>query len=277
MSVELLAFAKINLALRVLRRREDGFHEIDSIVQTIDLADRITVEAGVGLHVENDLPGIEGEDLAARAARAILREKGRGGVRIRVKKGIPAGAGLGGGSSDAAAVISAVDRLFPPRLATEDLLAVAAGLGSDVPLFLRGGCLRVRGRGEILASAGPPRTERFLLLVPPIHCRTARVYRGWSPVDRLPRTRKVEFGVNDLLASALSIYPELIPYHRAVIRLDCLYAGMSGSGSAFYAAFPDRPSAAAAADDLKGEFPEASAFVCSPTAEGHRITAGEIG
>jgi len=277
MSVELLAFAKINLALRVLRRREDGFHEIDSIIQTVDLADRITVEADVGLHVENDLTEIDGEDLVARAARAILQEKGRGGVRIRVRKGIPAGAGLGGGSSDAAAVISAIDRLFPPRLASDDLLAVAARLGSDVPLFLRGGFLRMRGRGELLSPAGLPRPEWFLLLVPPIRCQTSLVYRGWSPGAPLSQMSGLDFGVNDLLAPALSIYPELIPYHRAVMRLDCLYAGMSGSGSAFYAAFPDRRAAAEAVEGVKEDLPEASLFICSPTTEGHRIIRGGIG
>jgi len=273
--IELLAFAKINLALRVIRRREDGYHEIDSVIQTVDLADRIVVEPGIGLYVENNLTDIEGEDLAARGAREILARKGDPpGVRIEVRKGIPAGAGLGGGSSDAAAVISAVDRLFPPRLAPEGLVSVAAAVGSDVPLFLRGGRLRLKGRGEIVEDAGPTEEGAFLILVPPVRCQTARVYRGWSPP---PRSTGPALGVNDLLSSALSLCPGLVPYHRAVKRLDCLYAGMSGSGSAFYAAFPDRCLAAAAVDGLRKEFPDALAFVCLPTAEGHRIIGGEIG
>ena len=273
MRVELLAFAKINLALRVLRRREDGFHEIESVVQTIDLPDRITVEPGPAIRVENDLADIEGEDLAALGARKVLTKKGGpSGVRIRISKGIPAGAGLGGGSSDAAAVISAIDRLFPPPLPLGDLLSVAAEVGSDVPLFLRGGRLRLKGRGEIVEEAGPGDEGAFLVIVPPIRCRTARVYAGWRPASCPSGERGL--GVNDLLLPALSICPGLIPYHRAVVRLDCLYAGMSGSGSAFYAAFSDRRSAGVAAEDLKGEFPDALFFVCAPTAEGHRIVGG---
>jgi len=273
MRLELYAFAKINLALRVVARRDDGYHEIESLVQTVDLADRITVQPGVGIRVENDLAEIEGEDLAERAARSILAAKGGGdGVRITVMKGIPAGAGLGGGSSDAAAVISAIDRLFPPRLAYEELLAVAGRVGSDVPLFLRGGLLRVRGRGEIVSPAGPPRSEWFLLLVPPIGCRTSDVYRGWSPPESAARGLKL--GVNDLLSPALAIYPELMRYHQGISQIGALFSGMSGSGSAFYAAFPDRGTAEAAAEGLRDGFPEASIFICRPTAEGFRVAWG---
>lgn len=277
MKIEVLAFAKINLILRILRRREDGYHEIDSIVQTIDLADLLTVEPARGVQVENDLTDIDGEDLAALAARAVLRRKpGAEGVRITVKKGIPAGAGLGGGSSDAAAVIRAVDRLFPPRLSPEELLSVAAEVGSDVPLFLYGGRLRMRGRGEVITRIDAAAEESFLLLVPPLRSDTGRVYRRWRPGVG-GRASDAGLGANDLLSPALSIYPELVAYHRAVDRLDSLYAGMSGSGASFYAAFADPDSARGAAGRLRREFPRALVFVCSPTEEGHRITRGGSG
>ncbi|MDD5264740.1 MAG: 4-(cytidine 5'-diphospho)-2-C-methyl-D-erythritol kinase, partial [Candidatus Bipolaricaulis sp.] len=166
-TARLLAYAKLNLSLRVRGRRPDGYHDIDSIVQTIDLADRLLVHVtdGDGLHVTNDLPRLEGPDLAERAAAAVLAAKEvRRDVTIDVAKGIPAGAGLGGGSSDAAAVLRFLDLAIPPALPADRLYAVAAELGSDVPLFLIGGCVRIQGRGERVEARPEPRTETFAIL-----------------------------------------------------------------------------------------------------------------
>ncbi len=269
--IRVSAFAKINLSFRVLHRRTDGFHEINSLVQTIDLADEIDITKNDGLiEIENDLVLPPGKDLAWRAARAVLDEKESSiGVRIVVRKRIPAGAGLGGGSSDAAATLWGVDRLTLPGLSHETLCTIAADLGSDVPLFLTGGLVRATGRGECITVAGVPRKEWFVILVPPIHCDTARVYAAWDDTSHVYEDRPpLALGENDLSAAAFSVYPKLVAYRQAVIDIGAAYAGMSGSGSAFYAAFPEHEAALAAKTEMEKKFPQADVYLCRGTDKG---------
>lgn len=273
--MKLQAYAKLNLSLRVVGRRTDGFHDIDSIIQTIDLADAIMVKsANRGVTVINDLKLPPDVDLAARAARLLLgKKRSPQGVQIKVEKRIPVGAGLGGGSSDAAAVLWAVDRLIPPPLPTDCLVRLAARLGADVPLFLTGGLVRVTGKGERIAPLHPLRKERFLLLVPPVHCATAAVY---AHLDRIVSTHgnsttAPPLGCNDLEAAALDLYPALGPYREAIASLDAEYFGMSGSGSTFYAAFSDLKTATVAREHLVASFPEAKTHLCAATDSGYHV------
>ncbi len=271
-TVHLLAYAKLNLSLRVRGRRPDGYHDIDSIVQTIDLADRLLIHVadGDGLHVTNDLPGLEGPDLVERAAAAVLAAKGaRRDVTIDVAKGIPAGAGLGGGSSDAAAVLRFLNLAVPPALPEHRLHAVAAELGSDVPLFLVGGCVRIQGRGERVEACPEPRAETFAVLAPPVHCSTPVVYAAWD-AHSAPEDAPCILGANDLLAPALATHPALLPYDQAIRGLGGRYAGMSGSGAAFYAAFAAPAEASRAAEVLERAVPEAKVLVCRPTPSASR-------
>jgi 4-diphosphocytidyl-2-C-methyl-D-erythritol kinase len=266
-----LAFAKLNLFLAVHGRREDGFHEIESIVQTIELADRIEVDVrpGTGIVVENALADIQGPDLAERAAATWLAAKEASlHVEIRIQKGIPAGAGLGGGSSDAAAVLQSLDRLVPPRLADEELRRLAAGIGSDVPLFLVGGRVRITGRGEIVERLAGTRHERFVVVVPPMRCPTADVYGAWAAHRTLRPGAAPALGSNDLLAPALAVRPQLRRYEEAVAQSGGLYSGMSGSGSSFYAAFSGEDRAVACGRELRETLPECVVFVCGPTRAG---------
>ncbi len=273
--MKLQAYAKLNLSLRVVGRRTDGSHDVDSIIQTIDLADAIIVKrANRGVAVINDLNLPPDVDLAARAARLLLgKKRSPQGVQIKVEKRIPAGAGLGGGSSDAAAVLWAVDRLIPPPLPTDCLVRLAARLGADVPLFLTGGLVRVTGKGERIAPLHPLRKERFLLLVPPVHCATAAVY---AHLDRIESTHcnsttAPPLGCNDLEAAALDLYPALGPYREAIASLDAEYFGMSGSGSTFYAAFSDLTIATLAQEHLVASFPEAKTHLCAATDSGYHV------
>lgn len=268
----LSAYAKLNLSLRVFGRRRDGFHEIDSLVQTIDLADKVTVKIRKsGVIVENDGGIPAKEDLVGRAARLLLREKHRTeGVRIRVEKRIPVGAGLGGGSSDAAATLWAIDQLTPPPLPKEHLLCLAATIGSDVPLFLTGGRLRVSGRGEKITPLSFVPHEHFLVLVPPVHCETASVYAHFDrliPCRSQPLTGPLS-GENDLETAALCLYPALGRYREAVASLGGLYFGMSGSGATFFCVFSDADSATASQKELTVAFPEARIHVCVATRTG---------
>jgi 4-diphosphocytidyl-2-C-methyl-D-erythritol kinase len=275
MSVRVAAYAKLNLSLRVLGLRVDGYHDILSEVQTVDLADRLTIElGGGGVRAESDL-ALQGEDIVVRAAVALFRRKQRDqGVSIRVEKRIPVGAGLGGGSSDAAAVISVLDRLTPPELPFDALCEVAAGIGSDVPLFLHGGRTRMTGRGERVHRLSARSAEHFVVLVPPVHCDTGSIYARWDAIATTARTvrdRRPERGENDLLRAALGVHPELVPYHDAMRSLGAAYHGMSGSGSSFYAAFDERATAERAGTILMRQFDSADVIICRPTTTGHRI------
>ena len=157
MKLELVAPAKINLTLEVLGRRPDGYHEIASLMQTVDLCDRVRLEPGPRVSIKvvgsesGNVPADE-TNLAYRAAAEIAKAAGKedGSVLITLEKHIPAGAGLGGGSSDAAAVMRGLNRFWELKLSDAELAAVAARLGSDVPFFLRGGAAECRGRGEIV-------------------------------------------------------------------------------------------------------------------------------
>jgi len=273
--MRVLAYAKLNLTLRVLGRRQDGFHEIDSIVQTISLADRVTIDIQTaGVHVQNDLDPQPQPDLAGQAASLLLREKGLSiGARVQVHKTIPAGAGLGGGSSDAAAVLAGLDRLTPPPLSCDRLALLARHLGADVPLFLQGGRLRMGGRGERVVPLTANRREWFVVLVPPIRCSTPLVYERFDRLAQIPGRSQgsLESGSNDLEPAALELYPELAPYRRAVSGLEASGWGMTGSGSAFFAAFDEKTRAEAARLILEGSLPQARVLISTATDCGHKL------
>src|SRR5947209_5156220 len=182
-SARLKAFAKLNLGLRVLYKRPDGYHELRTVFQTISLADRITVsfERASKRHIEIEgAPGIE-DNLVARAAARVLEElRMNGRIHFHLEKTIPIGAGLGGGSSDAAAVLLALPVLAGRALAPERARAIALELGSDVPFFLYGGTALAMGRGEELYPLPELPPSRVLIVAPEIHSSTVEAYRDLS-------------------------------------------------------------------------------------------------
>lgn len=233
--------AKINLYLRVLGRRPDGYHEIETVFQEIDLADEIHWMPGarpLRFRAIGPVTCPEPDNLVTKAVAAFSGATGiRVGGRMTLVKRIPIGAGLGGGSSDAAGVLKGLNRRFDRPLKTGALTDLMAELGSDVPFFLRGGTQIGRSRGQLLAPLPEPSIpRRGILLFPPCALSTAAVYarcaeaKPW--VDR-PRGA-VTWGENDLLAPALAcsttlrrVYTELAP-----IFADELFF-MTGSGSTF--------------------------------------------
>ncbi|MBA3685012.1 MAG: 4-(cytidine 5'-diphospho)-2-C-methyl-D-erythritol kinase [Planctomycetes bacterium] len=190
-TVRLAAPAKINLHLEVLGRRDDGFHAIETVFQTIDLHDEVVVrlvaQAGITLTVAGaDLPA-DATNLAWRAADAWLGRRPGTGIAIELIKRIPAGAGLGGGSSDAAAVLRALQSLAEHPLPPAELAELAAGLGSDVPFFLIGGTAHAVGRGEQLTPLPDLPAVALTILRPAAECPTPAVYRGLNEDERGPR------------------------------------------------------------------------------------------
>jgi len=162
------AYAKINITFEVLGRRQDGYHDIATILQEIDLKDTLRFELASSLIVDCDNTGSRTPDnLVLKAANLLKKESGyKGGAKIILKKGIPLAAGLGGGSSDAGATLLALNKLWKLKLSTESLVEMAAALGSDVPYFIHGGTVLAEGRGERITPL-PPLPQAWVVLVVP--------------------------------------------------------------------------------------------------------------
>lgn len=248
------AYAKLNLGLRVLRKRPDGYHEIDTILQTVDLADRLTFwRAQETLEVECDHQSIPSgpQNLVWKALDTLRRHARRHtlGMRVSLEKGIPHGAGLGGGSSDAACALAVGSDIWGLGLHPAELAEIAARIGSDVPFFLQGGTCRARGRGERIEPLPPLEGTAFGLVVPPLLVPTQRVYMrinltltrnslNASIVQQLksPGVGKelADSFENDLEAAALSLFPELRKIRDGLRTLGLPVVRMTGSGGAFY-------------------------------------------
>jgi 4-diphosphocytidyl-2-C-methyl-D-erythritol kinase len=194
----LKAYAKINLTLEVLGQRQDGYHEIASVIQTIDLFDTLTLEPANDVSLESSVAELQSADnLVLRSANLLKSRTGYDrGAHILLEKAIPVSAGLGGGSSDAAATLMGLNRLWDLGLSTDDLMPVAAEVGSDVPFFLRGGTAMVLGRGERVRPLPPIDLKWLVVLSPPIELpnKTATLYAALSPASytRGDLTRKLE-------------------------------------------------------------------------------------
>jgi 4-diphosphocytidyl-2-C-methyl-D-erythritol kinase len=216
------ALAKLTLSLRVTGVRDDGYHRLDAEMVTIDLADVLTFTEGDGLDVV-DVAGLDGAafDLVPRALAAVDRT-----AHVRLEKRIPVGAGLGGGSADAAAVL---------RWAGCDDLTLAASLGADVPFCLIGGRARVRGIGEIVEPL-PFEAREFTLLTPPLAVDTSAVYRRWDELGG-----PTADGPNDLEPAALAVEPGLADWRDRLGDATGRTPQLAGSGSTWFVdgAFPD--------------------------------------
>jgi 4-diphosphocytidyl-2-C-methyl-D-erythritol kinase len=250
------AHAKINLTLDVLGRRADGYHELASVMQTVALHDTLLLRPaapGVCACV-CDVPELRGEEnLALRAARMLRDEVdgGHHGVEIELRKQIPSQAGLGGGSSDAAAVLLSLNRLWSLDLDHDRLIGLAATLGSDVPFFVRGGTGRIGGRGEVVGALPGAQPLWLVLARPAAGSSTPAVFKGLTPADYSDgaRTARVVATIlageplpldalgNGLEAVAMRLEPAIAATREALVRAGAPVVHMSGSGSALYAPF----------------------------------------
>jgi 4-diphosphocytidyl-2-C-methyl-D-erythritol kinase len=255
--VRLRALAKLNLDLRVLGKRPDGYHELRTIFQTISLADTIEMAFTPGRKTAVELADALAipDNLVSRAAHLVLDAVDVSGrVEMRLQKRIPMGAGLGGGSSDAAAVLLALPVLAGPRLDLAKLSALAEQLGSDVGFFLRGGTAVGIGRGGELFPLpdGPP--QRAIVVAPDVHVSTAQAYRDLSPrltSESLQNKiigfqspvwgRSVETpSQNDFEEVVFAQHPSLAAIKKRLLRAGATAALMTGSGSAIFGLYPDR-------------------------------------
>lgn len=255
--MKLRAYAKINLGLRVFQRQADSYHRIQGLMQSIGLCDQLVLERfgkGIELSVEPPLGIPAEENLAYRAAELMVETANlTPNLRIQLMKRIPVGAGLGGGSSDAAAVLVGINELFNLGMDKAKLLELAAELGSDPSFFLEGGTCLVGGRGERIKRIPPLPEYHLALLIPPFSLSTAAVYRQFDRLgsdggefdEKSPRL--LPFLRNDLERAALQLRPELGEYRNLLGKASPDFFGMSGSGPAWFAGFRDRARAEAVA------------------------------
>lgn len=268
--------AKVNLHLEILGRRADGFHEIRTVFQTIDLWDEIEAEPAPGLVLRCDDPALpSGEDnLVLRAAARLREAAGRPelGARLRLRKGIPTAGGLGGGSSDAAGTLRLLSALWGLSDGDVDLPTLAAGLGSDCAFFLAGGTAVGTGRGEILDPVPVGGSFPLVLGFPPFGIATAEVY-GRLASRAVPLTplasgvtlralfvkwpREKDFGPvrNDLEPVVIDGWPELGEFRARLAECGASLSLVSGSGSTVFGAFGTGEAADAAARRLEEAFP----------------------
>jgi 4-diphosphocytidyl-2-C-methyl-D-erythritol kinase len=258
------AYAKINLTLDVLGRRSDGYHELATVMQTVDLYDTLCLTDSQDEQVQMICSNAElsnENNLAARAARMIQQHlPAPRGVRIELYKRIPTAAGLGGGSSDAAAVLLALQQWWQLPLSTQDLRTMAASLGSDVPFFISGGLALCEGRGERvtpLTQYWPTQMRWLLLLKPAIGVSTASVFRQLPTSDYTDgtHTREVcaalnanqnpdwEHLHNSLERSVLEQYSPVAQARKALLDAGAPLVRLSGSGPTLFIPFPDLASA----------------------------------
>jgi 4-diphosphocytidyl-2-C-methyl-D-erythritol kinase len=254
--LKLQAHAKINLFLEVLGKRPDGYHEIETVMQEIDLCDTLEIEEIDG-HIELtcDSPEIpcNESNLVWKAARLFQEELGISrGVRIHLEKRVPVGGGLGGGSSDAAAMLKGLNLLWEAGLGNERLMEMAARLGSDVPFFILGGTALCRGRGEKVHPLTVQKGFYYTLVYPGIHVPTATVYKNLNlglTKDRKDVSLLVQvLGSGDprslgqllfnrLEAVAFDLYPELLETKACLESYNPCGVLLSGSGSCIYGLF----------------------------------------
>ncbi len=258
--MQLFAPAKINLRFQILRRREDGFHEIETLMAPISLGDELLIEpddAGSGLVFSCDDPGLPaGEDnLVLRAARSFfaeVREEPR--VRIELRKKIPHGAGLGGGSSDAASTLLGLNELYGKPVKSPRLTNLAAAIGSDVPFFLCQSAAICRGRGEIVEPVAPLPKLPLLLLKPAFGVPTPWAYQRWRESRELPgidysAQKAGELSLqNDLERPVFAKYIFLAQVKQWLrAQPEVVASLLSGSGSTLFAVLRDLAAASSLA------------------------------
>ncbi len=270
-NLKIKANAKVNLSLSVLGKREDGYHELDTVMQSISLYDTVYIEKSDKIAVECGEFGGE-DNIAFKTAAAFFKASGiNAGADIKIEKRIPSAAGMGGGSADAAAVLVGLDKLYEAKLSYEKLLKIAVKLGADVPFLIRGGTARAKGIGEILEPIKPIGGCYFLIAKGESKPSTGEMFRLLDSADyNKPDIEKTATAIKSqdmvsLLASMDNSFAALWRESRIkaeLLKTDADAVSLSGSGPAWFAVYLDKNRAVAAEKALKAL--NIPAFLCEP-------------
>ena len=277
----LKAYAKVNLSLRILGKRADGYHELYSVMQQIGLYDEVVLkrrESGIFLQVESDgAPGsghntvpVDERNIAWKAASRFFEERSlSGGVEILLKKQIPAAAGLAGGSTDAAAVLKGLAKLYERGDSEASLCKTGVSLGADVPFCIRGGTMLAEGIGEKLSPLPSPKALSILLIKPPVDVPTGEVYKAFDALK--PQEPAVDMAailkgtehrpLTDALYNDLAFVTEAKHPQIKTLRAELCEAGaegalMSGSGPTVFALYTEEKTAEKALEKMKKIHPD---------------------
>jgi len=268
--------AKINLGLQVLNKREDGYHNLHSLFLEINLADELSFREASELKLDiegADLP-LDENNLITKAYRLIRSkvEDVQSEYSIHLKKKIPIGGGLGGGSSNAATVLTILNQLWELNLTKDKLENMSKSLGADVPFFIKGGIQLIEGIGDILSPIDPAPLKdlQFILVVPPIHISTPWAYRALNktlqPNKRRPkfaplsRPMNWELFDNDFERVIYEAYPKIGKIKKTLQKAGALYAGLSGSGSTVFGVFDNLQKA----NSILGKCNQYQTFLTAP-------------
>ncbi len=284
--MKIFAPAKVNLTLDITGRREDGYHLMEMVMQTVSLYDVVYLsrrEAGIAFSCDAPHLPTDGRNLAVRAAEAFFARTGiSGGAEVRLLKRIPSGAGMGGGSADAAAVLAGLNRLYAASLSGEALMELGLSLGADVPFCLAGGTALVQGVGERITPLPALPTCSLVVVKPRFSVNTKNAFSLFDQktCSRHPRREAVLAAVarRDLPAIArelCNVFEETVPYRElagikdALLACGAMGAVMTGSGSAVFGIFPKKQDAARCTAKLRG--PDRNVWLCAPVPHGPLI------
>ena len=262
----LKSYAKINLGLRILKKRADGFHDLETVFREIALFDEIELQSADAIEFETSHPQLSSshENLCVRSAELLRQQSGvSNGVRMVLKKNIPIGAGLGGGSSNATTVLRGLNQLWNLQFSNEKLRSFASELGSDAPFFVEGGTAHATGRGELLNKFLLPLPYWIVTVTPPVHVSTPWAYRAlnWSKVLtpiglsqqwlHYSPTSLGQLLQNDFEPVVFYGFPEIKSVYDAIQGSGSIATSMSGSGSTIFGFYESEAAAISTALRLK--------------------------
>ncbi len=275
------ARAKINLSLDIVDKRDDGYHELDTIFCEIGLCDYITIEKtaskNIALKCSDDTLSCGEDNLAHKAAKLLMDEFSlEGGLSIYIEKNIPMGAGLGGGSSDAAAVLKAINSIYSLGLSDEELKKRAVTLGADVPFFISGGISRAKGIGDVIEPLDNLKLPSMIVVKPEVSVPTAFAYKAYDLYDNkfhpdiegLIRAlyandinKIFEFVGNSFEGPVFEKYTQIQMVKESLLGLGADACVMTGSGSALFALFENNKKALAAYELMQKENKDIKSFL----------------
>ncbi len=275
------AYAKVNLSLDVVGKREDGYHELSGVMQQISLADDLFAAPSEEISIRCNLPYIpcDQRNILWKSAKAFFEYtdiRGKG-VSFTLHKRIPSGAGLGGGSSDGVAALKLLNKMYGTHLSDEQLIEIATPVGADMPFFVRGGSALARGIGEKLVQLSPLTKGAFLLLKPPFSLPTPKIFSLMDELESYPhpdatlmanaveKQDVAEIGArmgNSMQIAVEKEHPEIVVFCDQLKKAGALGAIMSGSGSTVYGIFESVPKAKKAALSFIGK--QCDCYVVTP-------------